>query len=103
MGTLNLNDAVEKVKTALIPTQLFALGRSHCFVYWRRDIPTELLAPSLIGSLATNLNPKRFSCEAVRALYRLRWQVELLFKERKAYANLHKFQNEKAPIVEGLV
>ena len=32
-----------------------------------------------------------------------RWQVELLFKEWKSYANLHAFDTEKAAIVEGLI
>ena len=36
-------------------------------------------------------------------LYRLRWQVELLFKEWKSHANLHKFDTAKAPIAEGLI
>jgi hypothetical protein len=39
----------------------------------------------------------------VNVLYRLRWQVELLFKEWKSHANLHKFDTAKAPIAEGLI
>ena len=53
--------------------------------------------------LVNNLVREDFDIEAVRALYRLRWQIELLFKEWKSYANLHRFQTEKAPIVEGLI
>lgn len=37
--------------------------------------------------LATNLPPERYSVYAVAKAYRLRWQVELLFKEWKSYAN----------------
>ena len=53
--------------------------------------------------LATNLDTVRFSVTAVREIYALRWQVELAFKEWKSYANLHKFQTGKAPIVQGLI
>src|SRR6266849_2838939 len=34
---------------------------------------------------------------------RLRWQVELLFKEWKSYTNLHKFDTEKQTISEALI
>lgn len=53
--------------------------------------------------LGTNLAKKDFNLEAVRCLYRLRWQIELLFKEWKSYANLKAFCTRKAPIVEGLI
>jgi hypothetical protein len=39
----------------------------------------------------------------VGQLYRLRWQIELLFKEWKSYGNLHRFDTSKAPIAEGLI
>jgi hypothetical protein len=53
--------------------------------------------------LATNLDRTAFSAGAVQSLYRLRWQVELLFKEWKSYANLHAFGTRKAGIAEGLI
>lgn len=53
--------------------------------------------------LATSLPREEFDPDTVAILYRLRWQVELLFKEWKSYANLHAFDTEKAPIAEGLI
>ena len=53
--------------------------------------------------LAANLPPERYSVYQVAKAYRLRWQVELLFKEWKSYANLHAFDTKNAAIVEGLI
>lgn len=53
--------------------------------------------------LHTNLSRETFSAGDVGRFYRLRWQVELLFKEWKSHANLHKFDTAKAPIAEGLI
>ncbi len=53
--------------------------------------------------LHTNLDRKLFAANEVGQLYRLRWQVELLFKEWKSHANLHRFDTSKAPIAEGLI
>jgi Transposase DDE domain len=51
----------------------------------------------------TNLPPKRYPIEVICRAYKWRWQVELLFKEWKSYANLHAFDTEKPAIVEGLI
>jgi hypothetical protein len=53
--------------------------------------------------LHTNLARAEFSAAEVGRLYRLRWQVELLFKECKSHANLHRFDTEKSAIAEGLI
>lgn len=53
--------------------------------------------------LMTNLDRDRFSKEDILQAYRLRWQIELLFKELKSYANLHKFSTTKETIAEGLI
>ena len=39
--------------------------------------------------LVTNLARETFSVEHISDAYRLRWQIELLFKEWKSHANLH--------------
>ena len=53
--------------------------------------------------LATNLSSARYDAGAVSQVYRLRWQIELLFKEWKSHANLRAFSTAKPAIVEGLI
>ena len=53
--------------------------------------------------LLTNLPRSRYRAQAVDQAYRLRWQIELLFKEWKSYANLHAFNTANPAIAEGLV
>src|SRR5437773_12380292 len=45
-------------------------------------------------SFLTNLPPKRYPIEVICRAYKGRWQVELLLKEWKSYANLHAFDTE---------
>jgi hypothetical protein len=53
--------------------------------------------------LLTNLPPRRYPLDTICRAYKWRWQVELLFKEWKYYANLHAFDTENPAIVEGLI
>ena len=53
--------------------------------------------------LVTNVPRRILMAREVLQVYRLRWQVELLFKEWKSYANLHAFTSANAPLVEGLI
>jgi len=53
--------------------------------------------------LVTNLPRAQFTLEQICDAYRLRWQVELLFKEWKSYTSLHAFDTSKANIAEGLI
>jgi hypothetical protein len=53
--------------------------------------------------LLTNLAEERFSADAIAQLYRLRWQIELVFKDWKSHANLHALQSENPSIVEGFI
>jgi Transposase DDE domain len=53
--------------------------------------------------LITNLERSDFATAEVLQAYRLRWQVELFYKELKSYANLHIFCTRKRHIAEGLI
>jgi hypothetical protein len=53
--------------------------------------------------LVTNLARGRYTPEQIGQAYRLRWQIELLFKEWKSYANLHAFETRNPSIAEGLI
>jgi hypothetical protein len=53
--------------------------------------------------LLTNLPQSRYDINTICLGYKLRWQVELLFKEWKSYAHLHKFDTEKDTIAESLI
>lgn len=53
--------------------------------------------------LVTNLARAQYTPEQIGQAYRLRWQIELLFKEWKSYANLHAFDTRNPSIVEGLI
>ena len=53
--------------------------------------------------LVTNVSRRLLTARHVAELYRLRWQIELVFKEWKSYANLHAFTSTKPAIVEGLI
>ncbi len=51
----------------------------------------------------TNLPRAEFSADEIMMLYRVRWQVELLFKELKSHNNLKKYLTQQKAIVEGLI
>lgn len=51
----------------------------------------------------TNLPPEAYSAEDIMAIYRCRWQVELLFKELKSHTNWKRFVTAQKAIVDGLI
>jgi len=53
--------------------------------------------------LISNLKRDEFSMRDISLIYRVRWQVELLFKECKSYNNLHGFNTGKKTLQESLV
>src|SRR2546425_33766 len=54
-------------------------------------------------SFLTNLSSQGYPIEVICRAYKWRWQVELLLKKWKSYANLHAFDTANAAIVEGLI
>jgi len=53
--------------------------------------------------LITNLPREKYTAEQLITIYQLRWQIELVFKEWKSYANLHKFNTANENITEGFI
>jgi hypothetical protein len=53
--------------------------------------------------LLTNLPQARYDMDKICLGYKLRWQVELVFKEWKSYANLYAFDTENENIAETLI
>ena len=53
--------------------------------------------------ILTNVGPERLSTQQIQQAYRLRWQIELFFKELKSHANLQRFCTRKKTIAEGLL
>jgi len=53
--------------------------------------------------LVTNLSRHKLTATAIGPLYRLRWQVELLFKACKSYHNLRGFQTANASLQGSLI
>ena len=53
--------------------------------------------------LVTNLARGEFSPAQISDAYRLRWQIELLFKEWKSFTNLKAFDTSNPAIAEGLI
>lgn len=53
--------------------------------------------------MVTNLPRESVQARDIVGLYRLRWQIELLFKELKSYCNLKKFSTENKHIVKSLI
>ena len=54
-------------------------------------------------SLFTNLPQARYDRHTICLGYKLRWQVALVFKAWKSYANLHAFDTENEHIAEALI
>ena len=53
--------------------------------------------------IITNLDRAEFTlCEVLQA-YRLRWQIELIFKEIKSYSGWHRFNTKSATLVFSLI
>ena len=51
----------------------------------------------------TNANLKKLPLRTIGQIYRLRWQIELTFKELKSFTELRKFLTGNANIVQGFI
>jgi putative transposase len=51
----------------------------------------------------TSLPPEDFSTEEIAQIYRLRWQIELLFKEMKSLCRIHQIGSGKEEVVEVMI
>lgn len=71
--------------------------------YCRLIVHPHLRNDAIPRYLVTNLEREHFTVDHVSDGYRLRWQVELLFKEWKSHANLHGFDTSNPHIAEGLI
>jgi hypothetical protein len=96
---------LKTVKTAMAKEKAVDLE-----VYWnsKDKLVTRLVVTwdkvnKRLRYLATNLPKEAFSLEQVCDAYRLRWQIELMFKEWKSYTNLHAFDTSNADLAEGLI
>lgn len=70
--------------------------RLRMIVFWS---PKEKCHQYLIVNLPRN----KYTAQQILEMYGLRWQVELVFKEWKSYANLHAFDTQQPAIAEGLI
>ena len=81
-------------------------GRDACtfrlFVQKQRQRRKDPKRPDPWLRIVTNVGRERLSALQVRQAYRLRWQIELFFKELKSHANLRPFCTRKKAIAEGL-
>ena len=53
--------------------------------------------------IVTNLDRAELSISDVLQAYRLRWQIELLFKEVKSYGGWHRFNTKSITLVFSLI
>jgi hypothetical protein len=88
-----------KQQRAELETEWLSLGepfRVRLIVSWNPQT-------KCFDYLLTNLPKDIYTISMICLGYKLRWQVELLFKEWKSYTNLHRFDTEKETISEALI
>ena len=53
--------------------------------------------------IISNLDRAEFTLSEVLQVYRLRWQIELLFKEIKSYSGWHRFNTKSATLMFSMI
>lgn len=69
----------------------------------RLIVHPNLRPDAALRCLFTNLPRDTFTPEHISDAYRLRWQIELIFKEWKSHTNLHAFATTNPNIAQGLI
>ncbi len=100
------NKSLKDIKAKLLKTQPMDMAvewsdqagpiRCRMIVSWNPETKTYQY-------LLTNLARDEFSLQQILDAYRLRWQIELLFKDWKSYSNLHGFDTSNPYLAEGLI
>lgn len=118
-----INPVVEGVRSGPRASRVIGQKLKDAQHYFAKDHPNDLDVCWQLGGVAfrcrlvsywsvqarqfvhlvTNLPSARYSDEDIAQVYRLRWQIELLFKEWKSHANLRAFSTANPAIVEGLI
>lgn len=70
--------------------------RGRCLLIWNPKTKKHVI-------FFTCVPVNMLNCQQIGAVYRLRWQVELSYKELKSYSALKKFQSKSEHIIEGLI
>lgn len=101
-----------KLKSGISLSEVKAkkLPKRQCFdmdVQWKgkvfRVIGFWIASEKRYSFVITNLSREHYSLMQVSQLYRLRWQIELLFKELKSHNNLKKFGTRNPHIMLTLI
>ena len=109
-GVCSDGKRIKVTKNAKLKDIKAKLPKSQCFelsVQWDKQIYRLMgfwvADKEKFSYIVTNLPQTDFSMIEVGKLYRLRWQIELLFKEWKSNNNLKKFNTKNTNIVYTLI
>jgi hypothetical protein len=99
LANRRLKDVLSKLSRYEYLDMTVQFGRWRC----RLVVHPNLSPQGAARYLVSNLEPSVFTPQHISDAYRLRWQVELLFKQWKSYANLRAFDTSNPHIAEGLI
>lgn len=76
----------ETVKLRLVRTHVASMRQDN------NDVPVD-------AWLVTNLSFEKFSANDIGVLYRMRWAIEILFRQLKTVGRLDQLNSEKMPVI----